>query len=110
MKVTIRPAKEGNGFWLVADLAMGLCHDWFQTEAQAIDFALCFYGVDLSPKPKAVKPTTHAKVVEYGTTTNTCGCPDYQIRGGSYTVAGRKVCKHIQAVLDTALAIKISLK
>jgi len=110
MTITIRPAKEGQGFWIVADMSMGLCHDWFATEAQAIDFALCFYGVDLSPKPKAVKPTTHAKTVEYGTTHTSCGCPDFQIRGGSYSVAGKKVCKHIKHRLDSDLAIKISLK
>lgn len=98
-------------WWVVATLPSGLAHDSFQTKEAALDFALCFYGVDLGPKPKMAPKTTHAKTVEYNTTSTSCNCPDRSIRGGSYTLpTGERVCKHIKHYRDSLQAVAMTLR
>lgn len=119
MNVRIAQSKVNlDGIWyVIAEAAHGTEHTPCATEAEAVAFALDYYGVDLTPSPKTIKTaamapkTTHAKTVEYNTTHNHCTCHDYSIRGGSYTLAsGERVCKHIKHRRESVLAVRLALR
>lgn len=99
MQIDIQPAKYHSGWFVIAHCDFGDCHDFFQTNEEAVAFAIGFYGgtlVEVKPIPK----TANQKCLEYGTTEDFCGCPDYTKRGGSYTHKGERMCKHIAHMRD----------
>ncbi|PKL76373.1 MAG: hypothetical protein CVV27_10620 [Candidatus Melainabacteria bacterium HGW-Melainabacteria-1] len=105
MVIDIAPAATGTGYCVTAHTEVGDCHDYFATQAEAIEFAQAFYGgelVDIKPVPA----TTQDAINHYGTTAEGCTCPDHGNRqGGSYYDAKTqsRVCKHLLAVRSGSL-------
>lgn len=54
MQITISPALNQPGYCVTAELTCGLAHDFFSTQAEAIAFALGFYGGKIQPTKTGV--------------------------------------------------------
>lgn len=103
MIIDIKPTRDG-GWCVIAHTTSGDCHDFFTTQAQALDFAQSFYGGKVKTAGQA--PATDAEAcLKYHTSEHSCACPDFVNRGGSYfDEFGTPACKHILHVQAHGMA------
>ena len=102
--IDIKPTRDG-GWCVIAHTASGDCHDFFQTQAQALDFAQAFYGGKVKTVGQAPATTAEA-CLKYHTSEWACSCPDSVNRGGSWLdFAGQPACKHMIHVQEHGIVI-----
>lgn len=92
MLIDIKKADDGS--WaVIAHATYGDCHDFFETQQEAVDFAISFYGGTLKVVGYAPQ-TTHSRARYYQATEIRCKCKD-AARGGSWLdLNGNRSCKH----------------